>query len=244
MSQSPQTVIYGHFIQGIQSGQFAIGDRLPTEAQIAEEFGVSRPTVQKVMSRLAHEGLIERFAGRGSFVRDSGAGLRDVKLNIDIHNIRSFESEVALVGGEVTYRLIRFEERALSERAAAVFGVSVDTQTFFLERLRFYGGKAIGIERRYFAPDLEVDMPLSALREAPTHELVEQHLNQKILKIAASLRAVSAVAEEAELLGVAEGTPLLCRTHTLIGEDNRLILHGDSLYLDSFSFDYVASFGA
>ena len=46
---------------------FEEGKRLPTEAEIAEEFGVSRATVQFAMSRLAWEGWIERFPGRGTF---------------------------------------------------------------------------------------------------------------------------------------------------------------------------------
>lgn len=45
-----------------------IGEMLPTEKQIAEQFGVSRSTVQNVMLTLCREGFLERKKGRGTFV--------------------------------------------------------------------------------------------------------------------------------------------------------------------------------
>ena len=65
--------IHDHFIEQIRQGVFADGKRLPTEAEIAEEFGVSRATVQFAMSRLVWEGWIDRFPGRGTFANTERA---------------------------------------------------------------------------------------------------------------------------------------------------------------------------
>jgi GntR family transcriptional regulator len=54
----------------IQSGHFAAGDRIPTEAELSEEYGVSRITVRQALSALEAEGLIRREAGRGTFVSE------------------------------------------------------------------------------------------------------------------------------------------------------------------------------
>ncbi len=48
------------------------GDRLPTEIQLVKQYGVSLVTVKEALSVLAHERLIERHQGRGTFVRDPG----------------------------------------------------------------------------------------------------------------------------------------------------------------------------
>lgn len=46
------------------------GDRLPTEAQLAESFGVSRTVIREAVSSLKHEGLIDTRQGAGAFVSE------------------------------------------------------------------------------------------------------------------------------------------------------------------------------
>ncbi len=53
----------------IAAGAFAPSGKLPSEAQLVERFGVSRPTIARALRDLQSEGLIERRAGSGTFVR-------------------------------------------------------------------------------------------------------------------------------------------------------------------------------
>jgi GntR family transcriptional repressor for pyruvate dehydrogenase complex len=52
----------------IESGAFNAGDRLPSEHQIADQFGVSRAVVREAIGVLRHDGVVESYQGRGSFV--------------------------------------------------------------------------------------------------------------------------------------------------------------------------------
>ena len=54
--------------QQIDSGEWAPGDRLPTEHQLAARYGISRATVRHALGALAAEGAIDRQVGRGTFV--------------------------------------------------------------------------------------------------------------------------------------------------------------------------------
>lgn len=65
-------------VDRIESGALREGDRLPSEARLAEGFRVSVGTVQKALARLAHSGLISREHGRGTFVSGSRVGPADV----------------------------------------------------------------------------------------------------------------------------------------------------------------------
>ncbi|MCA9837081.1 MAG: LacI family DNA-binding transcriptional regulator [Trueperaceae bacterium] len=67
--------IYSAFLTMIQNGDLAVGDALPPERQIAEQFGVARPTVVKALDLLEHEGLIEKQQGRGNIVLERSSKL-------------------------------------------------------------------------------------------------------------------------------------------------------------------------
>ncbi|WP_244610343.1 FadR/GntR family transcriptional regulator [Microvirga pakistanensis] len=57
----------------IVSGHLLPGEKLATEQQISETYGVSRPTVREAIGRLKHDGLVVTRQGAGAFVADPGA---------------------------------------------------------------------------------------------------------------------------------------------------------------------------
>lgn len=57
----------------IQDGIYAVGDRVPSEKELGDEFGVSRITSKKALELLAMDGYIVRQPGRGSFVAEPGS---------------------------------------------------------------------------------------------------------------------------------------------------------------------------
>lgn len=232
--------IYDCFLDRIRTGKIAAGERIPTEKDVAEQFNVSRSTVQAVMSRLAHEGVVRRFAGRGTFA----CRLDDdmfVRVNLDIHNIQSFESEMAVVGDQVNYRLISFAVVPATLRAAGKLGIPAGTAVHALHRLRFVGDACIGSEMRYFSPRIRLDVSAYKLECQGVHQLVEEGLGIPIGRIEAILRAAVATAKDAEDLGIMPGAPLLVRSHTLFDTEDQVILHGESYYVEPFSFRYTAN---
>lgn len=59
----------------IASGRYGVRGRLPGEPQLVKQFGVSRPTIARALLDLQAEGLIERRAGSGTYVRASAPSL-------------------------------------------------------------------------------------------------------------------------------------------------------------------------
>ncbi|TLS52898.1 GntR family transcriptional regulator [Paenibacillus antri] len=57
-------------LQGLEAGAFAPGERLPSEHELAERFGVSRQTIRQTVGELEREGRIYRVQGKGTFVAD------------------------------------------------------------------------------------------------------------------------------------------------------------------------------
>jgi DNA-binding LacI/PurR family transcriptional regulator len=65
-------MIYEVVRKEIASGRYGDGQRLPNEVELVKRFRVSRPTVARALRELQAEGVIERRAGSGTIVRDSG----------------------------------------------------------------------------------------------------------------------------------------------------------------------------
>ncbi|MFE7044360.1 GntR family transcriptional regulator [Streptomyces atratus] len=63
----------------ILAGEWEIGERLPSRAQLAEEYGVGRNVTQRAMDRLIIKGLLEGRAGSGTYVRTPRERLRMVR---------------------------------------------------------------------------------------------------------------------------------------------------------------------
>lgn len=71
--------IFSFFLEEIAERRLRSGDKLPTELEIAERFGVSRITVIRAMKELEHRQLLYRVKGKGTFVRED-LDLRNEKL--------------------------------------------------------------------------------------------------------------------------------------------------------------------
>lgn len=67
-SQYKYKQIYGELKRLIVEGYYRAGERLPSEAELADSYNVSRPTITRALRTLTDERLIERKAGSGSYV--------------------------------------------------------------------------------------------------------------------------------------------------------------------------------
>src|SRR5437588_580081 len=78
----------------IDAGVFARGGKLPTEAMLAQQFGVSRTVVREAISRLKNEGVVAPRQGSGVFITEQ-AGIKP--LRIDYAEISSIDAVMQIV---------------------------------------------------------------------------------------------------------------------------------------------------
>ena len=136
----------------VAAGRFAAGARLPGEPQLAKRFGVSRPTVSRALLDLQHEGLIERRAGSGTYIRTgapalASASTRQIGLLIPgLGNTEIFE----LVCGELA-SLARVHDYSLLWGGSAHPRHDTDASVGHAEELcrHFAERRASGV---FFAP--------------------------------------------------------------------------------------------
>ncbi|MGH8808621.1 MAG: FadR/GntR family transcriptional regulator [Noviherbaspirillum sp.] len=128
----------------IRSGAYPAKSRLPSEAEMAQRFGVSRTVIREAVSRLKSEGLVESRQGSGVFVREAGPdtpfridptvvdSIRDVLQVAELR--RSLEAEIAALAAERCTKKQVVELRAKLQAiddAVAAGGDGVDADMEF-----------------------------------------------------------------------------------------------------------------
>jgi GntR family transcriptional repressor for pyruvate dehydrogenase complex len=92
--QALSDTVARQLLEQIDAGVFPRASKLPTEAVLAQEFGVSRTVVREAISRLKHEGLVEPRQGSGVYVTEQ-AGIKP--LRIDYTEISSPDAVLQIV---------------------------------------------------------------------------------------------------------------------------------------------------
>jgi GntR family transcriptional regulator len=200
----------------------APGVRLPSDAELCREFGVSRMTARHAMQRLAEEGLVARHPGRGSFVALPPAHRRADRL-------MTFSQEMRRMGRVARSRILERVIRPSTAAEAAALGHPAGRPVVVLRRLRFADDVPIALETTILdlrcAPAvMTADLEGGSLHEALTRA---GHL---LRRGGGTILAAAATAEDARLLGVRVGDPLLVERRVIANRAGEPIEATESRY--------------
>lgn len=161
-ADAPITKLYQQIARAISAaivgGRYAPGERLPSERELADEFGVSRPTIRDAMIALEFQGLVEARPGAGVYVAAASAASETDESGVSALAIaeaqRLFEGEAcalaaACISDDQLAELQRLIEAMSSAPAAKDIGdLEALEQEFHLTIARSSGNAAIvsGIE--------------------------------------------------------------------------------------------------
>lgn len=183
----------------IASGRLVPGDRLPTERDLVEEFGVARMTVRHALDILQLEGLIDRRRGRtgGTFVRVEPP-------LIELTNMHGLYQQLRQTGTTIDSEIITVATEAPDTVTAAALG---DGPVHRVLRLRRIDDVPFAIEDSYFPAELFPDLPGRDLAHG-LYNLLDELGHRPVTK-RETLQPAVADAEEQRQLGVSRTTPLL-----------------------------------
>ena len=231
-SVPPQTHTLHHGVllelrRRIVAGQYPLGEPLPSEAQLCEEFGVSRGTVRQALGSLRVDGLVGGGRGRPPVVRS-----RVVPQSFD--TFLSFSRWVRGMGRVPGQRTVEVARRGARGAAADALELEEGTPVVQLLRLRLLDGEPAMVERSTF---LE---PVGRLLFDfdPDSGSLYDHLIASGVTITAArhvIDAVAADATDAELLEIPEGTPLLRERRSTRDASGAMFEYAEDRYLPSLA---------
>ena len=198
------------------------GDRLPSDADLCREFGVSRMTARNAMQGLAEDGLVQRIPGLGSFVVEAPSHRYADRLT-------AFSHEMRRLGRVPSSHLLAREIRPATDAEASALQLKPAESVVVVRRVRLADGVPIASEtavlaRRTADVVMGADLESGSLHEALGRAGLQLRRGQ------ATISAEAATAEDARLLGVSETEALLVERRVIADVHGRPVETTESRY--------------
>ncbi len=215
--------IYLDLRQMIQRGIIPPGGLLPPEMDICQAYSVGRQTVRQAIARLVDDDMVERFAGRGTFVREQPS---HTQFFLD----RSFSQQMRELGRVPRSRLLSIQTGAIEAENIPALQVWKGAPCLVIERLRLGDDEPICHQTSTVLLERCPGLEQQDFSSQSLYEVLATRYRLVVTRIDHVVRAVSADDYRADLLSVPAGTPLLFVGTTAYTDDGDVIEYSSSYY--------------
>jgi GntR family transcriptional regulator len=199
--------------------------RLPSEHQLAEEFGVSRATIRTALAKLASEGLIIRKHGDGTYVNED-----DLDANTLIGAIWEFTRMIKDSGREPGIRGLSSKTRLPTQEESEALDIDSKEPVVVIHRLFTADAEPVILSKNVIPTSLycfegeETDIGLSI------HHYLNKYCERSIAYAIADICAILAKGEVAEALELKIGSPLLQIEEVFYSQDRQPLVYATNFY--------------
>jgi len=184
----------------IEEGVWRVGEQIPTEQMLCEQFVVSRITVTQALNRLASEGLLTKEQGRGTFVATPTPATQPLTL-------LSFSEEMRKRGLVPGSKILQAYTTVATARLQERLRLTARDQVFVFERLLTADGVVMGLQTSHlpcrFFPDL-----LHYMRDGVSlYQTLLTHYQVEVEQALETYSSILLSESEASRLGVPPAMP-------------------------------------
>jgi GntR family transcriptional regulator len=209
-------------IEGVEDGWLEPGAQLPREHELAEALGVSLAPLRQAMADLTKEGYVERTRGRGSYIRDR-------KLVEKIQILGSFHESASRQGLHVDVKVLASEMAKPPHLVDAALGLH-GRDAWCLRRLASIDAEPLALLTAWLQPRYARGVGDRDLGTGSLYEALRQVHRVEMTAADNFVEVDRAGLEQAELLGLAPGSPVLRVIGITRNQHDRPVEYSDVLY--------------
>lgn len=187
--------------RAISDGTYPPGSRLPSEHELAQQYGVSRQTIRHALGVLGEDGVVASHQGARRTV------LAQPRLQ-NFGELRSFSRWARSIGSEPGGRVDLMERRAATEIQARELGLAPGDPVVYVVRVRLLDDTPVMIERTAYVERAGMLLSFVDLERESISERLEEH-GIVFAHAEHTIDAVNATPDDARLLNIEPGIALL-----------------------------------
>jgi GntR family transcriptional regulator len=199
-------------VDEISRGTWVIGDRIPSEDELAVRFGVSKITIRQALSNLAADGYLMKVQGRGTFV----AGNRPV---VGLTMKTGFTD--GLFGRGVQEAREVLERGAVEPPAEVRRLLGIDGPIYRIATRRLAEGVPVSSDESFIPAGLLPGIEGQDLGGFRLFAAIQERGTRKVFRMRQTVEITALTAREAGTLGAVAGTPVLAVHRLLIGAEDQ-----------------------
>ena len=214
----------------METGKIAPNEPLPAERDLAISFKVSRDTVRKAIRLLEERGVLYSDHGRGTFA--APAAVRQMSRFLD-----SFSEDTLKRGGSPGQKILSMENVAANMAIASLLHVEAHVPLLRIRRLRLMDDAIVGLQDSYLHLPQGARLERKELERAGSlYRLLIDKFSIEPSESLESVGAIAASADDALLLGVGPGTPLLVCERVMLSDRREPIEYCEMKYVPSYRY--------
>jgi GntR family transcriptional regulator len=193
----------------ILTGQLEAAERLPTEGELAKQFGVSKVTVRQALAHLETDRLITRRSGKGTFVSEVipvtkqfifTNSARDIILDVQRYEVKLH-----------SFQTIKVKDSRIPQKIQTFFNLSNLEEVVRIQRLRYLKRVPIYFIENYLPIEIGYQITKKDARRLPLLKILKDKLGINIGGGDLSIEAVAADPDIANILECQTYAPLILR---------------------------------
>ena len=194
-------LILGDIRKKIQNGSYMMNEKLPTEAQLCEQYQVSRITIKKAIDQLVYEGLVIKRRGAGTFVK----GVSEYKGQLE-NQMNGLFSQIDK--SKIKSEVVEFQVIPAGREIGEKLKIGPDDFVYYIIRFRNDGAQWKVLDFCYMPIDL-----IPGLKKEILYQSIYNYIEKTLgLKIQSAHRTISAKRPDEydkKYLGIKNTDPVL-----------------------------------
>jgi GntR family transcriptional regulator len=209
--------------QLIEGGDWPPDTQVPSERRLCEQFHISRITVRQALAELERDGRLVRSHGRGTYVAEQA-------IRKPVHPLVSFTEDVREHGMEPGAQVLQLELAPPAPAVTAALQLKPGEQMVLLKRLRFANSAPIAVETVHLAVSRCPGLLSEDLNDRSLYETLRREYGIVPTRAEQQWQAVACPGEDASLLDLPAGAPVLRIEQTTFDAEGRPFEHLESYF--------------